>query len=88
MPAQYRSINIYRHTFSAKCPSDGEMIVYSLEIRSPKMILVEHIKTATALIKEGFQEQIADALIDRFCCEVEVKAVHQGVSIESLRLIE
>jgi len=52
------------------------------------MILVEHIKTATALIKEGFQEQIADALIDRFCCEVAVKAVHQGVSIESLRLIE
>ncbi len=53
MPTENRSSNIYRHTFAAACPSDGEVIVYSLEIRSQSMIRVEHIKTATALIKQG-----------------------------------
>ncbi|MEX5343760.1 hypothetical protein [Pseudomonas sp. I2] len=79
-------MNIYRHTFTAVCPSDAEVIVYSLEIRSLTMIRVEHIKTATALIKEGYQEQIADELAKRFGGELVIKAVHQGVEIESVRL--
>ncbi|MDD2019023.1 hypothetical protein [Pseudomonas putida] len=79
-------MNIYRHTFTAVCPSDAEVIIYSLEIRSLQMIRVEHIKTATALIKEGYQEQIADELAKRFGGELVIKAVHQGVEIESVRL--
>lgn len=79
-------MNIYRHTFTAVCPSDAEVIVYSLEIRSPQMIFVEHIKTATALIKEGYQEKIADELSERFGGDLVIKAVHQGVEIESVRL--
>lgn len=79
-------MNIYRHTFTAVCPNDAEVIVYSLEIRSPQMILVEHIKTATALIKEGYQEQIADELAERFDGDLVIKALHQGVEIESVRL--
>ncbi|RRV49533.1 hypothetical protein [Pseudomonas sp. p106] len=79
-------MNIYRHTFTAVCPNDAEVIVYSLEIRSPQMILVEHIKTATALIKEGYQEQIADELAERFGGDQVIKAVHQGVEIETVRL--
>ncbi|MBC3480313.1 hypothetical protein [Pseudomonas sp. SWRI77] len=79
-------MNIYRHTFTAVCPNDAEVIVYSLEIRSPQMILVEHIKTAIALIKKGYQEQIADELAERFDGDLVIKALHQGVEIESVRL--
>ncbi|MHC8386816.1 hypothetical protein ACYZTM_01845 [Pseudomonas sp. MDT2-39-1] len=79
-------MNIYRHTFTAVCPGDGETIVYSLEIRSLTMIRVEHIKTAAALIKSGWHEQIADELADRFGGDQFIKAVHQGVEIETVRL--
>ncbi|MNP17897.1 hypothetical protein D3C76_1103460 [compost metagenome] len=48
------------------------------------MIRVEHIKTATALIKQG--EQIADHLAERFGGEQVIKAVHQGAEIETVRL--
>ncbi|MDV5099617.1 hypothetical protein RYH74_20320 [Pseudomonas sp. LSJ-87] len=80
------SLNIYRHTFTAVCPSDAEVIVYSLEIRSLAMIRVEHIKTATALIKQGWHEQIADHLADRFGGDQVIKAVHQGIEVETVRL--
>lgn len=53
--------------------------MYNLEIRSQTMIRVEHIKTATALIKQGWHEQIADHLAERFGSEQVIKAVHQGV---------
>lgn len=79
-------MNIYRHKFVATCPSDGESIVYSLEIRSLSMIRVEHLKTATALIKQGWHEQIADVLAERFGGDQAMKAVHQGVEIETVRL--
>ncbi|WEZ90406.1 hypothetical protein P3R38_09135 [Pseudomonas sp. NyZ480] len=86
MPRENRSSNTYRHTFTAICPGDGEVIVYSLEIRSQSMILVEHIRTATALIKQGWHEQIADQLAERFGGDQLIKAVHQGVEIETVRL--
>ncbi|MBC3490367.1 hypothetical protein [Pseudomonas taiwanensis] len=92
MPTENRSSNTYRHTFTATCPGEGEgegegeVIVYSLEIRSQTMVRVEHIKTATALIKQGWHEQIADQLAGRFGGDQVIKAVHQGVEIESVRL--
>lgn len=79
------SVNTYRHTFVATCPSDGDQIVYRLELTTPGMILVEHIRTATALIREGFQEQIADQLHQRFGSDLRLVGTHQGVEIESLR---
>lgn len=81
-------MNIYRHTFSAICPSDGETIIYRLEIRSLAMIRVEHIKTATALIKKGWHEQIADRLAEALGGEQTMIATHQGVELESIRVIE
>ncbi|WP_313644886.1 hypothetical protein [Pseudomonas sp.] len=86
MPTENRSSNTYRHSFTATCPGDGEVIVYNLEIRSQTMIRVEHIKTATALIKQGWHEQIADELAERFGGDQVIKAVHQGVEIETVRL--
>lgn len=78
-------MNVYRHTFVAECPADGEQIVYRLEIRSPAMIRVEHIRTATALIKRGFQEAIADALQNQLGGEQRIVGEHQGVEVETLR---
>jgi hypothetical protein len=79
-------VNIYRHTFAAICPADGELIVYRLEIRSPTMIHVEHIKTATALVKQGWHEQIADSLSETLGGDQTIIATHQGVEIETVRL--
>ncbi|PYC35121.1 hypothetical protein DMX05_21610 [Pseudomonas soli] len=86
MPTENRSSNTYRHTFTATCTGDGEVIVYSLEIRSLQMIRVEQIKTATSLIKQCWHEQIADQLAERFGGDQVIKAVHQGVEIETVRL--
>lgn len=79
-------MNTYRHTFVAECPADGEQIIYRLEIRSPTMIRVEHIRTATALIKRGFQEEIADRLQDQLGGQQRIVGVHQGVEVETLRM--
>jgi hypothetical protein len=77
--------NTYNHTFVATCPSDGEKIIYSLKIKAQETIMVEHIKTATALIKKGMQEQIADDLFLRFGGEQKLTGTHQGVLIISRR---
>lgn len=79
-------MNIYRYTFAAVCPADGETIIYLLEVRSPVMIRVEHIKTATALIKSGWHEQIADQLSETLGGDQTIIATHQGVEIETVRL--
>jgi hypothetical protein len=79
-------MNIYRHTFAATCPSDGDTIIYSLEIRTRAVVMVEHIRTATVLIKSGYHEQIADELSERLGGNQTIKAVHQGVEIETVRL--
>ena len=79
-------MNIYRHTFAAVCPSDGELIIYRLEVRSPLMIRVEQIRVATALIKKGWHEQIADRLAESLGGDQFIIATHQGIEIETVRL--
>lgn len=79
-------MNIYRCTFAAVCPSDGDTIIYNLEIRTQAVIMVEHIKTATALIRAGYHERIADDLAQRFGGDQTIVATHQGVEIETVRL--
>ncbi|WP_223532130.1 hypothetical protein [Pseudomonas sp. BF-R-30] len=79
-------MNIYRHTFAAVCPSDGELIIYRLEVRSPVMIRVERIGEETAAIKKGWHEQIADRLAEALGGDQTIIATHQGVEIETVRL--
>lgn len=79
-------MNTYRHTFAATCPNDGDLIVYQLEIRTTGIIWVEHIKAATAIIKSGIQEQIADLLHESLGGDLTLLGVHQGVEIKSVRL--
>jgi len=75
-------MNTYRHTFAVVCPSDGETIVYRLELRSLSMIHVEHIRAVIALIKKGWHEQIADRLAESLGGDQTIIATHQGVEIE------
>ncbi|WP_447801240.1 hypothetical protein [Pseudomonas kilonensis] len=79
-------MNIYRHTFTAVCPSDGETIIYRLELRSTTMIHVEHIKATTDRIEKGWHEQIADRLAESLGGDQTIIATHQGVEIETVRL--
>lgn len=79
-------MNIYRRTFVASCPNNGESIIYNLIIETTdRMIQVEHIVTATLLIKRGYHEQIADELHRRFGGRQVLRAHHHGVDIETIR---
>jgi hypothetical protein len=72
-------VNIYTYQFVSECPNDGEMICYSLELKSNDMLMVEHIKLEAALHKKAFGEKITQSFYDRFKCFVKLSAVHQGV---------
>lgn len=78
-------MNIYKKVFTARCPADGEDIVYELEITSPIMIRVEAINVALKATTVGFQENIADDLSATFPGIISLKGTHQGVAIESVR---
>ena len=76
-------MNIYRYTFIAACPCNGEQIVYLLELQHADMVRVEHIKTACALHRQGYQEDIAADLYQRFGGRLTLRATHHGVDIET-----
>lgn len=78
-------MDIYRKTFAATCPNDGESIIYDLKIETDRTIFVEHINTATSLIKAGFQEAIADDLHRQFGGLQTIQATHQGVDLTTIR---
>ena len=77
-------MNTYRYTFAATCPVNGEAIIYTLEMRSAGRIMVEHIKTACALWRTGYHEDIAADLHRRFDGDVRLTANHHGVEIETV----
>lgn len=77
-------MNTYRYTFVAACPANGEQIVYSLALQHKDKVLVEHIKTACALHREGYQEDIAADLHARFGGTLTLRAMHHGVEIETV----
>lgn len=76
-------MNTYRYRFASNCPENGEAILYSLEIQKAERILVEHIKTACALHRRGYHEDIAADLQARFGGDTRLIANHHGVEIES-----
>lgn len=80
-------MNLYKYQFIATCPTNGDPILYTLELStSGRMIHVEHIKAACAMHKSAFHESIADALTRTFpdCLQV-LRATHHGVEIETMR---
>lgn len=78
-------MNIYTCRFEADCPNNSLHIAYTLRIETLEMIQVERIVAATALIKRGYHEQIADELHCRFGGRQVLKAHHHGVDIETIR---
>jgi hypothetical protein len=81
-------MNKYTRVFVASCPNNGEAIIYTLTIEVVgRMIPVEHIVTATALIKRGYHEAIADDLFQRFGGHQILRAHHHGVDIETVRSV-
>lgn len=77
-------MNTYRYTFAAACPGNGEQIIYALEIQHQEKVLVEHIKIACALHRQGYQEDIAADLHRRFGGRLTLRATHHGVDIETI----
>lgn len=77
-------MNTYTYQFAATCPSDGDLIIYKLQIERKEMIYVENIKTACGLHDEGYQEEIAADLLDRFGGRVTLEGVHQGVHVKTV----
>lgn len=78
-------MNSYGRTFSAACPNNGEEITYRLAIETTAIIMVEHIVTATRMIRNGYHESIADALHRQFGGRQVLVAHHHGVDITTVR---
>ena len=79
-------MNRYSRTFVPVCPNDGQPIIYDLTIETHgRMIQVEHIVTATKMIKRGYHEQIADELHRLFGGRQVIRARHIDVDIETVR---
>tara|TARA_R110000850_G_scaffold72879_1_gene160046 strand:+ start:41 stop:280 length:240 start_codon:yes stop_codon:yes gene_type:complete len=78
-------MNKYDYKFPVICPTDGALIVYHLTIESKDKIMVEHIKSICAIIKEKHQEDIADILIGQFSGVHTITATHSDVLITTVR---
>lgn len=78
-------MNAYTVEFFAKCPTDQARIKYKLRIESRAMLMAETIIDALELIEEGYHEEIADDLLNRFGGMQTLVAEHHGVLIETTR---
>lgn len=77
-------MNTYQTQFIARCPSDGERILYDLELITDQMVMVERINETLDEITEDYQESIAQRIGEAFPhCAVTLRAKHQGVHITS-----
>jgi len=77
-------VNRYSHSFVAVCPNNGKRIRYYLTIETDQLVMVEEIVDFCTK-QEGYHEQIADRLADRFPGVQELKAHHHGVQITTTR---
>lgn len=78
-------MNEYSYCFAAKCPTNGEVIRYRLEILSPTTIMVEDIKEACSFDNAMFHEAIADYLKWELGGRQILVAYHHGVTILTQR---
>lgn len=74
-------MNTYLTEFFARCPNNGVRIKYSLEIKTDKMVPVENILDAVGQLTEGYHEEIAETLRERFGGLQKLTADHHGVTI-------
>lgn len=81
-------MNIYTAQFFANCPNNGARIHYALRIETPEQIPVEQINAVLDATDEGFHEEIADQMHERFGGTQILKAHHHGVDIETRREVK
>lgn len=75
-------MNTYTYQFLATCPSDGDLIAYTLTLQSRRTIMAESIVAACDAIDKGFQEDIAKTLFAQFPgAGLVLRATHCGVQI-------
>lgn len=78
-------MNAYTVNFYAACPNNSIRIAYRLRIESRCVISVEDIIAAVELTDEGYHEEIADQMLERFGGTQTLTADHHGVTIETTR---
>lgn len=81
-------MNIYRHTFTATCPNNGQVIAYSLVIEAEHVIMVEEIVehcASTGDFGKPYHETIADFLHAKLGGLQRMTGYHHGVDIETIR---
>lgn len=79
-------MNLYGHDFTRACPNNGQIIGYTLTIKSFGKIMVEDIIAAVVeLPAEVFHEDAADQLVNAIIGEHMLVAYHHGVTITTLR---
>lgn len=71
------------HTLEAValCPVDGLPDVYTLTVRAARVVKVEDILAATAVVSglKLFQEEVTQRVHRALACEVETVGYHSGV---------
>ena len=82
--AEPRNLGLAAAVCQSFAIENGEQLIYSLELQHKDMVRVEHIKTACALHREGFQEAVAAGLHARFGGRLLLRAKHHGVEIETV----
>lgn len=78
-------MNAYSVEFFATCPNGKARIKYRLRIETRDMLMAEDILAACELTADGFHEEIADAMLQRFGGVQTMVADHHGVTIETTR---
>lgn len=78
-------MNAYTTEFFANCPNGGARIKYRLRIETRDMLMTEDITAAVEATDEGFHEEIADQMFQRFGGVQTLVADHHGVTIETTR---
>lgn len=73
--------NTYMLQITARCPADGRPDVYSVRVRSSRVIPVEDILAAVkeATREKAYQEEITRELHRALAAEVTTFGVHSGV---------
>lgn len=78
-------MNTYRHSFTAICPSDGDVVQYSLQIDSARVIMAEDIVSECAFDGPIYHEALADQLHAALGGKHTMDATHRGVQITTTR---
>lgn len=78
-------MNIYKSEFFCICPNNNIRVKYHISIETDKTILVEKIVDEINSIHNGFHEDIADYLFNRFGGKQILSADHHSVKITTIR---